>query len=126
MRDAASMFGLLKAKGEEVFAQVSSELMSNPRFMKAMETAFKGKAKLDEAVAQALRTANIPTRTEFKRALRRVEALETQVEELKAALAARQAQPKRKAASRAPKAAAPRRRAPRKPAEAASPDAPAE
>jgi polyhydroxyalkanoate synthesis regulator phasin len=104
MRDAAAgVLGLLKAKGEEVFAQVSSELMSNPRFMQAMQTAFKGKAKLDEAVAQALRTANIPTRTEFKRAVRRVEALEAQVEELKAALAAA-AQPK-------PKRRAPRRKA---------------
>ncbi len=103
MRDALGVFDLLKAKGEEVFAQVSSELMANPRFMKAMEAAFKGKAKLDEAAARALRSANIPTRTEFKRALRRIDALETQVQELKAAPARKPAPPRR--ASRAKKAA---------------------
>lgn len=103
MRDAVRMFDLLKAKGEEVFAQVSAELMANPRFMQAMQAAFKGKAKLDEAVAQALRTANIPTRTEFKRAVRRIEALEAQVEELKTALRERPAP--RRAAPRARKTA---------------------
>ncbi len=103
--DAIKVFERLKAKGEEVFAQVSSELMANPRFMKAVETAFRGKARLDEAAAQALRTANIPTRTEFKRALKRVETLEAQVAELKAALEARGPEP-------APKRRAPRARKP--------------
>ena len=59
----------IRTRGEEVFTQVSGELMSNPRFMKAMEGAMRGKEKLEEAVGQVLKKMNIPTRTEFKRAL---------------------------------------------------------
>jgi len=87
MREATSVFEALRAKGEEFFGAVSAELMSNPRFMKAVETAWKGKAKLDEAVAQALKSANIPTRTEFKSALRRIDALDARVKELETAAA---------------------------------------
>jgi hypothetical protein len=76
----------LKDRGEEVFAQISAELMSNPRFVKAMEGAMKGKAAAEDAAAHAIKTMNIPTRTEFKRALRRIDALETEVGELQGAL----------------------------------------
>ena len=78
----------LRARGEEVFTQVSAELMSNPRFMKAMEGALKGKERVDSATAQAIKSMNIPTRTEFKRALRRIEGLEGEVADLKARLKA--------------------------------------
>lgn len=88
MREPSSVFEALRAKGEEFFGAVSAELMANPRFMKAVETAWKGKAKLDETVAQALKSANIPTRTEFKSALRRIEALEARLQELEAKRAA--------------------------------------
>jgi len=33
----------LRSRGEEVLTQVSAELMSNPRFLKAMEGAMRGK-----------------------------------------------------------------------------------
>ena len=78
-----SVFDRLKARGEEVFGQVSRELMANPQFMKAVEKAWQGKEKLDKAVAQALKRMNIPTRAEFKRALSRIDRLETQVATLK-------------------------------------------
>jgi hypothetical protein len=84
MTDETSVLQKLRARGEEVFAQVSSELMSNPHFMKAMQHAMRGKEKLDHAAARALRTMNVPTRTEFKKALRRIESLEAEVESLKA------------------------------------------
>ncbi len=74
----------LRTRGEEVFTQVSAELMSNPRFMKAMEGALRGKEKLEDGVAQAIKTMNIPTRTEFKKALRRIDALEEELADLKA------------------------------------------
>jgi polyhydroxyalkanoate synthesis regulator phasin len=80
-----SVFDRLKAKGEQVFAQVSGELMKNPQFLKAMQAAYQGKERLDEAAARALKTMNIPTRTEFKKALRRIEALESELQALKAA-----------------------------------------
>jgi septal ring factor EnvC (AmiA/AmiB activator) len=112
MRDAVNVFAGLRAKGEELFGQITAELMANPRFLKAMETAFKGKAKFDEAVAQALKSANIPTRTEFKRALKRIDALERQLEELRAEVAtltAAAARPARRARARAGKPAARRK-----------------
>lgn len=101
MTGPQSVFDRLKARGEEVLTQISGELMSNPRFMKAMETAWQGKAKLDEAVARALKTMNIPNRTEFKKALRRIEALEAELAALKAA----QAAPRRRSARKASPAA---------------------
>ena len=85
----------LKTRGEEMFTQVSAELMQNPRFMKAMEGALKGKERVDELVRQALKKANIPTRTEFKRAVARIESLEEQVADLKKQAAAKPAAPPR-------------------------------
>jgi hypothetical protein len=78
--DENSILGRLRARGEEFFQQASSELMKNPQFVSAMQAAVWGKEKLDEAVAQALKAMNVPTRTEFKRALERIEALEGQVQ----------------------------------------------
>jgi hypothetical protein len=78
--DENSILGRLRARGEEFFQQASSELMKNPQFVSAMQAAVWGKEKIEEAVAQALKTMNIPTRTEFKQALDRIEALERQVQ----------------------------------------------
>ena len=80
MYDENSILGRIRARGEEFFKQISGELMKNPQFVSAMQAAVWGKEKLDEAVAEALNTMNIPTRTEFKRALDRIEALERQVQ----------------------------------------------
>lgn len=80
MYDENSILGRIRARGEEFFNQVSGELMKNPQFVSAMQAAVWGKEKLDEAVAQALKAMNVPTRTEFKRALERIEALERQVQ----------------------------------------------
>jgi polyhydroxyalkanoate synthesis regulator phasin len=93
--ESRGLFDRLKARGEEVWGQLSAELMSNERFVKAMQGALRGKEKLDEAVGTALRTMNVPTRTEFKRVLARIEALEKELAALKAAR--RRAKPKRSA-----------------------------
>jgi BMFP domain-containing protein YqiC len=74
-----SVLGQLRARGEQLFGRVSAELMANPNFMRALEAAWKGKAKLDEAVALALKRMNIPTRTEFKKALKRIDELESRL-----------------------------------------------
>jgi hypothetical protein len=79
-----TMFERLKARGEEVFQQVSGELMANPRFMGALQQAWKGKEKLDQAAARALKAMNVPTRTEFKKAVRRIEVLEAELAAAKA------------------------------------------
>jgi hypothetical protein len=73
----------LRRRGEEVFTQISAELMSNPRFVKGMERALRGKEKMETAAARAIKTMSIPTRTEFKKAVRRIEALEQEVAALK-------------------------------------------
>jgi polyhydroxyalkanoate synthesis regulator phasin len=73
----------LRSRGEEVLTQVSAELMSNPRFLKAMEGAIRGKEKLEEAARKAVEQMNVPTRTELKRALSRIETLEREVASLK-------------------------------------------
>jgi polyhydroxyalkanoate synthesis regulator phasin len=93
-----SVFDRWRARGEAVFNQVSAELMKNPNFVKAMQAAMKGKERVDVAVGRALKAMNVPTRSEFRRALARVEALEQQVAALKAERAA-PAPPRRAKAS---------------------------
>jgi hypothetical protein len=98
----------LKSRGEEVFSRVSGELMSSPHFTKALQAAMQGKQVLDQAAARALKQMNIPTRTEFKKALQRIEGLERELVALKAK----------------PRPARKRRTAPRKPAAPAAGPAP--
>ena len=83
------ILGRIRARGEEVLTQVSAELASNPRFAKAMEGALRGKERLEQGMGRALRQMNVPTRSELKRALTRIEALEREVAELKAKARAR-------------------------------------
>jgi polyhydroxyalkanoate synthesis regulator phasin len=80
----ASLLERLRARGEEVLTQISSELMSNPRFVKAVQGAVRGKERLEEAAARAVKSMNVPTRSEFKRAEARIEALEREVAGLRA------------------------------------------
>ncbi|HUL79040.1 MAG TPA: poly(R)-hydroxyalkanoic acid synthase subunit PhaE [Vicinamibacteria bacterium] len=86
----------LRTRGEEVLTQVSAEIMSNPGFLKAMESAVRGKQKLEEAAGQALKQMNVPTRTELKRALSRIETLEREVAALKARARARPTPPRKR------------------------------
>jgi hypothetical protein len=87
--ESQGLFDRIKARGEEVWSQVSNELMSNEHFIKAMQGAVRGREKLNEAVGKALKTMNVPTRTEFKRALARIEALEKELAAQKARARAR-------------------------------------
>jgi hypothetical protein len=73
----------LRSRGSELFGQMSSDVMQSPRFVKALQAALRGKAVLDEAAGRALKSMNIPTRSEFKRALGRIEALEQELQRLK-------------------------------------------
>jgi polyhydroxyalkanoate synthesis regulator phasin len=84
MKEDDSVFQRIRARGEAMFTQVSAELLENPRFAKALQHAMRGKEMLDQAAARALKTMNVPTRTEFKKAVRRIEALEAEVAALKA------------------------------------------
>ena len=93
------LLGRLRSRGEEVLTQVSAELMSNPRFLKAMEGAARGKERLEEAVGRALKQMNVPTRTELKRALSRIETLEREVAALK--VKAKAAAPRERVARKA-------------------------
>ncbi len=96
------ILGRIRERGEEVLTQVSAELSNNPRFAKAMEGAMRGKEKLEEGVGRALQQINVPTRTDLKRALARIESLEREVADLKAKT--RRASARRRAARKPPKA----------------------
>jgi hypothetical protein len=98
-----SVFEKLKERGEEVLQQISNEVVASPVFAKAMEGAMKGKQRLDQAVGQALKQMNIPTRTEFRRAVHRIEQLEAELAAVKASAAAAP-----KPRPRKPRKAAPR------------------
>ena len=81
----------LRARGEEMFTQASAELMQNPNFVKAVQGALKGKERVEDVVRQALKKADIPSRTEYKRAVSRIDVLEAQVAELQQKAAAKDA-----------------------------------
>ncbi len=101
MSDDRSIFDRLKERGEEVFTQVSGELMANQHFMKAMEGALRGKEFVDQAAARALKGMNVPTRSDLKKALARIEALEADVAALKKKAKARTAPKKPTSAGKA-------------------------
>ncbi len=84
MTDDSGFLNRLRSRGEEVLTQVSAELSQNPRFMRAMAGAMKGKEKLEGAVGQVLRQMNVPTRSELKKALARIDALERELASVKA------------------------------------------
>ena len=96
MTNERGVFDFLRARGEEFLTQISNELMSNPRFIRAMQAAVRGKEWIDQAVAQALRTMNVPTRSEFKRALARIDVLERELADLRRQATARKRTPKRR------------------------------
>lgn len=100
MAEDKGLFDRLKERGDELLTQVSSDLMQNPTFMKAMEGALRGKQKIDEGAAQALKSMNIPTRSEFKRALTRIEALEQELAAVKAKVKKAPASPSRQAGTK--------------------------
>jgi polyhydroxyalkanoate synthesis regulator phasin len=93
----------IRARSEEVLTQISAELMSNPRFAKAMKGAMRGKKRVEAAAGKALRQVNVPTRSELKRALSRIESLEREVAALKTKVKTRRAG-LRRPATRKPKA----------------------
>jgi hypothetical protein len=98
MTEDTGFLGRLRSRGEEVLTQVSAELSSNPRFMRAMAGALRGKERLEEAVARVLRQMNVPSRSDLKKAIARIDALERELQALRAG-------PKRAAGRKAPAAA---------------------
>jgi polyhydroxyalkanoate synthesis regulator phasin len=96
-----NIFDRLKTRGEEVFEQVSNELMQNEHFVKAMQGALEGKQKIDRAVGKAMKSMNVPTRSDLKRAVARIETLESEVAALKDRLkSAGKGKPKAKKAAK--------------------------
>jgi polyhydroxyalkanoate synthesis regulator phasin len=93
------VFDLLK-KGGAAIADVSQGLMKNPAFVAAVATAYRGKAKVNDAVGHALKTMNVPTRSEFKRAVARIEALERELADRESGQPAAPPAPKRRPAAR--------------------------
>jgi len=83
MTDDPGLLGRLRSRGEEVLTQVSAELSQNPRFMRAMAGAMRGKEALEQAVSRVLRQMNVPSRSELKRAVARIDALEREIAALK-------------------------------------------
>lgn len=83
---AQKVFGDVLKRGEEIFQSVSGKLLERPEFAKAMEAAMVGKGKVDAGFATALKQMNVQTRSEFRGLKHRVESLEAQVLELRAAL----------------------------------------
>ena len=104
MKEPKEMFDFLRSRGTALAAQVSDELMGNPAFLRAVETAYRGKERLNGVVGQALKTMNVPTRTEFKRAVARIDALERELADNARARKASTARVRRRPASRRKKA----------------------
>ena len=83
MAEDSGFLNRLRSRGHEYLTQVSAELSQNPRFMQAMAGAMRGKERLEEAVGRVVRQMNVPTRSELKRAVARIDALEKELLALK-------------------------------------------
>jgi poly(hydroxyalkanoate) synthase III subunit E len=83
MEDDEGFLNRLRSRGQEVLTQVSAELGQNKHFMQAMAGAMRGKERLEEAVGRVVRQMNVPTRSELKRAIARIDALEKELAALK-------------------------------------------
>ena len=114
MRIDRDLLDRIRTRGEEVLTQLSAELSTNPRFVKAMEGALRGRDRLEQAAAVALKQVNVPTRGELKRATARIETLERELAELRKELRARRAATPRAAQRPPARRKAARRRAPAK------------
>ena len=99
MQEEESLLGRIRARGGEFFRQVSAELMRDPEFVSVMQAGMWSKEKLEQTVTEALHAMNVPTRTELKAALDRIEALERQVVVRNRKLAGRRANAAKVAAS---------------------------
>ncbi len=121
MRADRSLFERIRNRGEQVLTQLSAELTQNPRFVKAVEGAMRGREKLEQAAAKALRQMKVPSQGELRRANARIETLEREVAELRRSVRSRAAagRPKVAGKGRAASRGGARRRA-RKPKPAAS------
>jgi hypothetical protein len=83
MEEDDGFLNRLRSRGQEVLTQVSAELGQNKRFMQAMAGAMRGKERVEEVVGRVVRQMNVPTRSELKRAVARIDALEKQLAALK-------------------------------------------
>ena len=106
MDEPRTVFDFLRTRGSAFVSLVSNELMSNPAFLKAMQTAYRGGERLNGAVERALKTMNVPSRSEFKRLVARMDALEREL----AAAREAQARPAPAAKKRAARKTVARRR----------------
>ena len=79
------VFDKLKGKGEEVFTQISNEVISNPLFIKAFEKALKAKKRLDRTATTAMGAMNLPTTKDIHHINKRLDAIESKLDELLAA-----------------------------------------
>jgi hypothetical protein len=92
--EGTNVFERIRARGGEFLQQLAGELMKNEHFVKAVQGAARGREKLDGAVGRALKTLNVPTRSDLKKIHARLEALEAEVAALRPA---RKAAAKRRA-----------------------------
>ena len=84
MTEDETVFDRIKARGSVVFQQITTELMSNEHFVKAVQGAARGKETLDKAVGRAMKTLNVPTRGEFLKMQSRLSQLEEEIASLRA------------------------------------------
>ena len=101
-------------KGEAILQNVSVKLLEKPAVAKAFEAAMVGRGKVDEGVAVALKRLNVQTRGEFRSLKARVDGLEVQLAELRAALDGLKASSAAVATAKPAGARSPRRARPRK------------
>ncbi len=97
----------IRTRGREVVTQISAELMAKPGFARVLEGALRGRERLEQAAAAALKQMNVSTRGELKRANARIDALERELAGLRQKSRSRRAGRKPQAAagaSRPPRA----------------------
>jgi polyhydroxyalkanoate synthesis regulator phasin len=83
-----TFFSQIRSRGEEFFTEVSNNLMSNPAFIEVLKKGVAAREEVDKRVAEALKTMNVASRKETAKLERRIEALESELADLKSKLKA--------------------------------------
>jgi len=75
----SGFLGKLKDSGEAAFEELSSQLMENPLFMKALKKGLETKGEIDNKVSGAMDFMNLPSKNDVARLLEEIERVRSRM-----------------------------------------------
>ena len=75
----SGFLGKLKDSGEAAFEELSSQLMENPIFMKALKKGLETKGDIDNKVSGAMDFMNLPSKNDVAKLLEEIERVRSRM-----------------------------------------------